>query len=131
MSAVNISGTFKKDRRPDNGLEAIANDLVKNEFARYTVVGIVELHKVVKEPGEEPRPTVHFVALEVLDGDAADVAQTYLNDARRDRDQGPLSGTLFDSDPDRDGEAGESEGDGELPGQGTLVDPFNPPAPES
>lgn len=99
MSAVNISGTFKKDNRPDNGLESISLRLVKDELKRHVVVGIVELHKVVKEPGEAPIPTVHFVAIEPLDDDQADTARLLLNIARTNRGMGDIAVSLFDAAP--------------------------------
>lgn len=104
MTAVKISGTFSKDSRPDNGLEAIAEKLSTDEFARHVVVGVLELHKVVKEVGEEPVPTVRFVAVEPIED--RDAAMKLLNKARKARGQSPLSGTLFDptSDDEQDGD---------------------------
>ena len=97
MTAVKLSGTFRKDDRPDNGLEDIATGLVKDEFTRHVVVGVVEPHKVTKEPGEAPVPTVRFVAIEPLDGDSADAARALLNGARRRRGMTDLADTLFDA----------------------------------
>jgi hypothetical protein len=102
MTAVKIAGTFKKDSRPDNGLESIAGELVKDEMARHVVVGIVELHKVTKEPGEAPTPTIHFVAIEPVTGEAEDLARTFLNDARKARGLGLMSETLFNGPVERD-----------------------------
>jgi hypothetical protein len=97
MTAVKISGTFSKDSRPDNGLESIAEELAKDEFGRRVVVAVLELHKVVKEPGEAPVPTVRFVAVEPVAGDAEDACIGHLNAARIARGQSGLSGTLFDA----------------------------------
>lgn len=102
MTAVRISGTFKKDERPGNGLEAIAATLVKDELSRHVVVGIVELHKVTKEPGEAPVPTVKFTAIEPLSDDQADEARLLLNSARRKRGESEIPGTLFDGDEPRE-----------------------------
>lgn len=99
-NAVNISGTFKKDSRPNNGLESIAEALVRDELARHVVVGIVELHKVTKEPGEAPRPTIHFVAIEPLTGDAEDQGRQMLNQARNARGMSLFPEGLFDMPAD-------------------------------
>lgn len=119
MTAVNIKGTFTKNERTDNGLESIAKELVGDEWKSYVVVGVVELHKVVKTPGEPPVPTVRFKAVEpLLDGDEA-AGRGLLDAARKNRGLAALGETLFDADrdtftydsPDDDGE------DGEVPGQ--------------
>lgn len=102
MTAVRISGTFKKDERPENGLESIAPTLVKNELARHVIVGVVELHKVTKEPGEAPVPTVRFVAIEPLEGFRADDALILLNGARDKRGMVGIPATLFDENPATD-----------------------------
>lgn len=96
MTAVRISGTFKKDSRPDNGLEGIAPRLAKDEYARHVVVGVLELHKVTKEPGEAPVPTVRFIAIEPIEGgDNIDQAMVLLNNARKERGETSLAETLF------------------------------------
>ena len=112
MTAVNISGTFKKDERPNNGLEAIAAQLLKDDLAQHVVVGVVQFHASKKAgPGEPYTPTVHFNAIEPLTGDAADEARLLLNAARTVRGMDAMPATLFDADaapadpewdPDRD-----------------------------
>lgn len=102
MPGVNISGTFKKDSRPDNGLESIAEDLIANELKRHVVVGVVELHMVKKAPGEEPIPTVRFVGIEPLEGDAADQGRQMLNQARTARGRAVVPEGLFDMPTDDD-----------------------------
>ncbi|BCJ45347.1 hypothetical protein GCM10010168_86160 [Actinoplanes ianthinogenes] len=97
MTAVKLKGTFSKNERDSNGLEDIAPDLVKNEFGRYVVVGIVEQHKVTKEPGEAPIPTARFVAIEVArDADEA-MARGILDRARKSRGLADLADTLFNA----------------------------------
>jgi hypothetical protein len=119
VTAVKISGTISKDSRPDNGLEDIADKLVTDEFARHVVIGVLELHKVVKEVGEAPVPTVRFVAIEPVDD--RDRAMALLNKARKARGQAALSGTLFDPTPD-DGEPDDDGDQGdELDGQEPLL----------
>lgn len=101
MTAVNIKGTFTKDERPGNGLEAIAEEIVHDEFRRWTVIGIIEQHKVTKAPGEAPRPTVRFVALEPLTvEDAAEQGAQMLDQARKSRGLGLVAETLFDAPSD-------------------------------
>lgn len=115
-NAVNISGTFKKDTRPSNGLESIAEDLVRDELARHVVIGIVELHKVTKEPGEAPRPTVHFVAIEPLRGDAEDQGRQMLNQARNARGLTIVPEGLFDMPTDDDATPAAGDDQPALPG---------------
>lgn len=108
MTAVNIKGTFKKDTRPDNGLETIADALVKDELAQYTVIGVIELHRFVKDRGEAPRPIVHFVSIEVVEGDVAADSRKHLNDRRKARGLHAVSNTLFD---DAGGDQDEPDGE--------------------
>ncbi|WP_045746413.1 hypothetical protein [Actinoplanes rectilineatus] len=128
MTAVKLKGTFSKNERDSNGLEDISLDLVKNEFARYVVVGIVEQHKVTKEPGEAPIPTARFVAIEVAqDADEA-VARGILDRARKGRGLADIADTLFtvprdgyDFDgADGEGSPVESKTSAELDGQEEL-----------
>ncbi|MCW2768512.1 MAG: hypothetical protein JWO11_4471 [Nocardioides sp.] len=117
MTAVKLKGTFSKTERDSNGLEGISHDLVKNEFSRYLVVGMVEQHKVTKEPGEAPIPTARFVAIEVARGDDEEVARALLDRARKGRGLGNIADTLFTAareDFDFDGPQPEIEGQQEL-----------------
>lgn len=95
MTAVNISGTFRKDERPYNGLEAIAKQLLDrdNSGITHVVVGIVRPHAIkwTADDGMET-PTVRFDAIEVLDDDDAAAAKEMLATAYRAR-------TGRDSDP--------------------------------
>jgi hypothetical protein len=100
VTTVNIKGTFSKNQRTSNGLEQISDALVREEFGRRIVVGVVELHKVTKEPGEAAVPTVRFVALEPLDGDGEHDARQLLDQARKARNLDPLGETLFDAAPE-------------------------------
>lgn len=116
MTAVKISGTFRKDGRPDNGLESVSEVLVKDEMQRHVVVGIVEVARVSKERGEEPIPTVKFVAIEPLHGDAEDQGRQMLDQARKLRGLGQVELTLFDAgdSTDRDPGAGPWPGDADF-----------------
>lgn len=88
MTAVNISGTFKKDSRPLNGLEAIAKQLLDrdNALATYVVVGVVRPHAIkwLADDGMET-PTVRFESIEVLDGAGADRVREMIVAAYRAR----------------------------------------------
>lgn len=119
-NAVNISGTFKKDTRPNNGLEAIAEELVRDELTRHVIVGLIELHRVVKDPGEAPRPTVRFVAIEPLrEEDAAEQGRQMLNQARNARGLSLVPEDLFDmpadDEPTTPAAGAPVEGQEELP----------------
>lgn len=88
MTAVNISGTFRKDERPYNGLEAIADELADKTklHESYLVVGIVS-PKFVKTDAEDgtDTPTVRFDRIEPLFGEAADMARKLLDGAHQER----------------------------------------------
>lgn len=108
MTAVTISGTFSKDERPQNGLEEISADLLKDQFARHVVVGVVQFAGAnVPGPGEPTIPRVKFVAIEPLTDDAADQARQILDQARKQRGLDLVAQTLFDdpagSDDEDDG----------------------------
>lgn len=116
MTVVNISGTFAKDQRPNNGLDAIADKLKGDHFLRLPVVGIIEFHAYHDVVGRPESITVKFAALEPLFGDADDQARQMLDQARKQRGLGQVELTLFDADapgesPDRDPGAGPWPGD--------------------
>lgn len=119
MTAVKLKGTWSKNERDSNGLEAISGDLVKNEFTRYLVVGMVEQHKVTKEPGEAPIPTARFVAIEVArDADEA-LARDMLDRARKARGLGQVAEDLFSIKPEDFNFDGPTPA-ADLPGQQEL-----------
>lgn len=136
MTAVKISGTFKKDTRPNNGLESIAEDLVNDELARHVIVGIVELHHLDKDPGEAPVPTIKFIAIEPLHGDAEDQGRQMLDQARKARGLGQVDLTLFDESPaaageERDPTAGPWPGDKDYQAPADAADPPAEDGPNS
>lgn len=132
MPAVKFKGTVSKNESENNGLEEIAHRLVKNEFARHVIIGIVELHKVTKDPGEPPVPTVRFFAVEPVDGDDEIVAKELLDRARKARGMGNIADTLFEATPedfDYDGpgtRSTEVEGQMELGTGETRLGPDGP-----
>lgn len=115
MSAVNISGTFKKDSRPDNGLEVIAADLVKDSLTQRLVVGIVVPHAYKGKAGEELIPTVRFAAIEVVAGDDAVTVRNLIDKVRQARHQRPVEDPLpfDDSNADTEDEDEEDEDEDE------------------
>lgn len=75
MSAVNISGTFSKDQRPFNGLEAIVDDLLDETKQRDSYIVIAEIrphaYKFRADDGVKT-PTVRVDHIEVV-AEAADI----------------------------------------------------------
>jgi hypothetical protein len=108
MTAVTIRGTFSKDERPSNGLEEIADDLLKDQFGTHYVVGIVQFAGSNRPgPGEHEVPAVKFLGIEPLTDDAADSAKVILDAARKARGLGRIEdaipvpdAALFDFDED-------------------------------
>lgn len=108
MTAVTIRPTFSKDTRPSNGLEEIADELLKDQFGTHYVVGIVQFAGgSVPGPGEHLVPAVKFLGIEPLSGDAADQARQILDQARKARGLGRMEdaipapdAALFDFDED-------------------------------
>lgn len=116
MTVVNISGTFAKDQRPNNGLDTVATQLKADHFLRLAVVGIIEWHGYQETAGRPESVTVRFAAVEPVFGDADDQARQMLDQARKQRGLGQVELTLFDADapgdsPDRDPGAGPWPGD--------------------
>lgn len=108
VTAVTISPTFSKDSRPSNGLEEIADDLLKNQFEVHYVVGLVQYSGCSSSgPGEPLSPRVKFIGIEPLTGVDADNAKAILDDARKGRGLGRMEdnipapeAALFDFDGD-------------------------------
>lgn len=103
---VTISGTFSKDSRPSNGLEEIAESLIQDQLGRHYVVGVVQFAGAsVPGPNEPLVPRVKFLAIEPLNGPAADDAEKILDAARKRRGLGRIAdetpeAALFDFDGD-------------------------------
>jgi hypothetical protein len=96
-------GTFKKDERVNNGLEAVREQLI--EGARkpgnktHLVVGMVTVKRVTfdAEDGIET-PVVKFVGLEVVDGfDGAEDARKLFEKVHRGRTGTDLGPDLIDA----------------------------------
>lgn len=95
---VNIAATFKRDERENNGLTAIADQLIEEPLTRHVVVGLIETKRVTKDVADDTEtPTIKFVMLEPLDGAPAKTAQDLLNAARMARLGRGTDPTLLDS----------------------------------
>lgn len=88
MTAVTIRGTFKKDSRPSNGLEEIADDLRVNKDALHYVVGVVKWAGGNLAEDGSLTPAVKFLAIEPLVGTNAESAMDILDRARKARQLG-------------------------------------------
>jgi hypothetical protein len=100
MTTVTLRGTFSKDERPSNGLEAIADDLLKDQFATHYVVGIVQFAGSNRPgPGEHEVPAVKFLGIEPLTADAAEQAKQILDQARKERGLGRMEDSIPAADP--------------------------------
>lgn len=73
MTAVKLQGTFKKDERPFNGLEEIADKLVKEAKTPKTYLVVAEVRSVGYEYHADDgtkTPKVKFEQIEVVLDDA-------------------------------------------------------------
>lgn len=132
MTAVTISGTFSKDERPNNGLEAIAQDLITNQLGRHVVIGIVQFAGATMAGPNEPLvPRAKFLAIEPLTDDAADQGRQILDQARKQRGLGLLAESLFDVPVDPGYREPAAEFDGQAPFPGTDPDDGGVPEPSA
>jgi hypothetical protein len=100
MPAVGISGTFPKEERSNNGLEAIYDQLLKDEVSPVVVIGVFVPHAYQpRKVGEPEVPVLRPIYLEVADGDNALVVREMIDEKRAIRNHGPLAETLFDHLP--------------------------------
>lgn len=127
---VLIKGTFKRDEREFNGLEAIHEELCEKMLDRHVIVAVIETHKVTKDSAGTVTPTVRLLQIEPLDGEAADQARELLDKAYAGRTGAPPPPpSLFDhfpadredhaentDDGERDPAAGPWPGDADWPG---------------
>jgi hypothetical protein len=98
---VNIKATFKKDDRELNGLEHIVKELIDDPLKRRIVIGIIEVSRVTTdyEDGSTQTPTVRFLQIEALEGDAAERGRMMLSEASQARTGRDVEDTLFDGEP--------------------------------
>lgn len=115
MPPVNISATFKRDERPKNGLEAIADRLADEDLmhAEYLVVATVrpKFAKIDAEDGSRT-PTVKFDHIEVMTDARAEQARALLDDAYRERTgRDPQMELDFGVDGEGEHDPGEPSGE--------------------
>lgn len=128
MTAVNLSGTWTKDERPNNGLEEIAQDLIAHQLRRHVVIGIVTFAGSTRPgPGEPESPRVKFLAIEPLFDDAAEQGRQMLDQARKLRNLGLLAESLFDVPAEGPAPAADVP----RPGDGQPTIPGSDPVPEA
>lgn len=126
--AVKISGSFKKDERPLNGLSAIAKDLIDSPYDEHYIIAKVSCLRIAEdiEDGGTKTPTVKLKHIEVMltRKDEADARKIFERAAKARLGELPQQ-TLFDdkAEDKTDGEPGEdasAEGDpGGEPGEDT------------
>jgi len=103
--SVKIAAQFKKDTRPLNGLESIADDLIKEPHRRWFIIAEVENRRTVIDhsDGDAESPTVNLVHIEpMLSGAGEDTIRKMLKaayKARTGNDTVEPAPTLFDGDP--------------------------------
>lgn len=116
MTAVTIRGTFKKDSRPDNGLEAVADEMQRDKHRLFRVVGVMKYAGASVSEEGEITPAARFLALEVVGPDDVPEHERMLDARRKARGLGlaadiPAAGQIegqgaFEfGDPDDDGTA--------------------------
>jgi hypothetical protein len=113
---VNIKGTFKKDDKPNNGLESIIKELTAKPHERRLIVGIVRPARTVIDHADgSVTPTVQFDHIEVpLEGKDGKSVWEVLAAAYEARTGNPLPPqSLFDNPS-----AETLEGEQPLPGMG-------------
>jgi len=100
MTAVNLSGSFKRDERPFNGIEAIAEELLDEKLGHesYFVVAEIKPHTYVYHADDGSKiPTVRFTHIEVVHTDDDEKAvKALLNRYYTERTGGEMPATLFD-----------------------------------
>lgn len=115
--AVNIKGTFKKDDKPNNGLEAISKELSGRPHERRIAIVIVRPARTVIDHADGTvTPTVQIDNIEALTGDDAKSAWELLANAYESRTGNPMPPqSLFDGP----GTGDTLEGQDALPGMTT------------
>lgn len=120
MTAVTIRPTFKKDSRPNNGLEVIADDMQADKTRLFRVVGTVKYAGASVSEEGEITPAAKFITLEVvLDQASGMTVDALIDERRKERGLGnaqdiPIVGQLagqmgFDFDgPDEEPEETET-----------------------
>lgn len=120
MTAVTIRPTFRKDSRPNNGLEDIADKLQADKTKLFRVVGTVKYAGASVSEEGVITPAAKFVTLEViLDPVSASTVDLLIDERRKERGLGiaediPASGQLSGQGL-FDFEGADDEGEREVP----------------
>lgn len=99
MGAVQISGTFKKDERPYNGLEQVSKDFAEDPLTEFYVIAKVECVGFNEDRDNDwiKVPRVRFTHIEVMQSDKEESAARKLFDQACKARLGELpKQTLFD-----------------------------------
>ena len=114
--AVKISGSYKKDERAYNGLEAIAKDLIEDPHSEYYIIAKVGAKRITEEvdDGGSQSVTVKLKHIEPMlsSKDEADARKVFERAAKARLGEVPQQ-TLFE---DHDDEGAEDEQDAGEPG---------------
>ena len=99
MTAVTIRPTFKKDSRPNNGLEVIADDMQADKTRLFRVVGTVKYAGASISEEGEITPAAKFVTLEVVGVDDVPAVDGLIDGRRKERGLGdakdiPIAGQM-------------------------------------
>lgn len=121
---VKISGSYKKDERPLNGLEAIAKDLIDSPYDEHYIIAKISCLRIAEdiEDGGTKTPTVKLKHIEVMlnKKDETDARKIFERAAKARLGELPQQ-TLFENNPGGEGgnetNAGnEDSGEGEPTG---------------
>jgi hypothetical protein len=114
MTAVTIRPTFKKDSRPNNGLEDAADAMQADKTQLFRVVGTMKYAGASISEEGEITPAAKFVTIEVVHADDVPTVDELIDRRRKARGLGdakeiPSSGQMagqqsFDFDGPDDGE---------------------------
>lgn len=115
--AIKISGSYKKDERAYNGLEAIAKDLIEEPHTEHYIIAKVGCLRIAEEieDGGSKTVTVKLKHIEVMlsNKDETDAKKIFERAAKARLGEVPQQ-TLFEdhADVDAEGEAGEPGDEG-------------------
>lgn len=117
--AIKISGSYKKDERAYNGLEAIAKDLIEEPHTEHYIIAKVGCLRIAEEieDGGSKTVTVKLRHIEVMlsNKDEADAKKIFERAAKARLGEVPQQ-TLFD-DHAAEGDEGEPGGEGQAAGE--------------
>jgi hypothetical protein len=116
MTAVTIRPTFKKDSRPNNGLEEAADAMQDDKTRLFRVVGTMKYAGASVSEEGEITPAAKFVTIEVIQADDVPAVDALIDKRRRERGLGnardiPAAAQMAgQAEFDFDGPGDEAEG---------------------